>query len=157
MQITGAAVSLTVEDVTASAAFLQQHFGFAEQMAADGFASLGRPDSGMNVVYLRRGLDVLPEGFRDQHAAGLILAFTVADVAAEEARLRAAACGDHHAAARRAVGRAAVPGHRPERGGHPTGRVGPAVGARRQEPDVRDDTPADGRATGAGSPWSPIQ
>ncbi|MER6396992.1 MULTISPECIES: VOC family protein [unclassified Kitasatospora] len=90
MQITGAAVSLTVEDVTASAAFLQQHFGFAEQMAADGFASLGRPDSGMNVVYLRRGLDVLPEGFRDQHAAGLILAFTVADVAAEEARLRAA-------------------------------------------------------------------
>ncbi|MFI8084165.1 VOC family protein [Kitasatospora sp. NPDC086009] len=90
MQITGAAVSLTVEDVTASADFLQQHFGFAEQMAADGFASLGRPDSGMNVVYLRRGLDVLPEGFRDQHAAGLILAFTVADVAAEEARLRAA-------------------------------------------------------------------
>ncbi|WP_395294703.1 VOC family protein [Kitasatospora hibisci] len=89
MQITGSAVSLTVEDVAASAAFLEQHFGFAEQMAADGFASLGREDAGLNVVYLKRGNDVLPEGFRDQHAAGLILAFVVTDLVGEEARLRA--------------------------------------------------------------------
>lgn len=88
MQITGSAVSLTVEDVTASADFLQKHFGFAEQMAADGFVSLGREDAGMNVVYLRRGIEVLPEDVRDQHAAGLILAFVVTDVAGEEARLR---------------------------------------------------------------------
>ncbi|MFF2040056.1 VOC family protein [Kitasatospora sp. NPDC058170] len=87
MQITASAVSLTVEDVDASSAFLRKHFGFTEQMAADGFVSLGREDAGMNVIYLRRGLEVLPEGFRDQHAAGLILAFTVQDLAGEEARL----------------------------------------------------------------------
>lgn len=58
-------------------------------MAADGFVSLGRRDAGMNVVFLRRGLEVLPEGFRDRHAAGLILAFDVAGLAGEEARLKA--------------------------------------------------------------------
>ncbi|MGV9266250.1 VOC family protein [Kitasatospora sp. NPDC003701] len=88
MQITGSAVSLTVEDVTTSADFLRKHFGFVEQMAADGFVSLGRDDAGMNVVYLRRGIEVLPEDVRDQHAAGLILAFVVTDVTGEEARLR---------------------------------------------------------------------
>ncbi|MFJ9949228.1 VOC family protein [Kitasatospora sp. NPDC091207] len=88
MQITGSAVSLTVADVAASADFLQKHFGFAEQMAADGFVSLGREDAGMNVVYLRRGIEVLPEDVRDQCAAGLILAFVVTDLAGEEARLR---------------------------------------------------------------------
>ncbi|MER5918055.1 VOC family protein [Streptomyces sp. NPDC001982] len=89
MKINGSAVSLTVEDVAASAAFLTGHFGFTEQMAAEGFASLGHQDAGLNVVYLRRGIEVLPEGFRDQHAAGLILAFVVDDLAEEEARLRA--------------------------------------------------------------------
>ncbi|MDY0809870.1 VOC family protein [Kitasatospora purpeofusca] len=90
MQITSSAVSLTVEDIEASASFLREHFGFAEQMAADGFTSLGHASAGVNVVFLRRGTEVLPEGFRDQVAAGLILAFVVGDVAAEEARLRAA-------------------------------------------------------------------
>ncbi|MFJ4092508.1 VOC family protein [Kitasatospora sp. NPDC089913] len=89
MQITSSAVSLTVEDVEASASFLREHFGFAEQMAADGFASLGHESAGVNVVFLRRGTEVLPEGFRDRVADGLILAFVVGDVAAEEARLRA--------------------------------------------------------------------
>ncbi|WP_327680026.1 VOC family protein [Kitasatospora sp. NBC_00458] len=90
MQITSSAVSLTVADVDASASFLREHFGFTEQMASDGFVSLGREDAGVNVVFLRRGIEVLPEGFRDQVATGLILAFVVTDVAAEEARLRSA-------------------------------------------------------------------
>ncbi|MFB8238847.1 VOC family protein [Kitasatospora purpeofusca] len=90
MQITSSAVSLTVEDVEASASFLREHFGFAEQMSADGFTSLGHGSAGVNVVFLRRGTEVLPEEYRDQVAAGLILAFVVGDVAAEEARLRAA-------------------------------------------------------------------
>ncbi|MFF7452756.1 VOC family protein [Kitasatospora sp. NPDC008115] len=90
MQINSSAVSLTVEDVEASASFLREHFGFAEQMSADGFVSLGHPSAGVNVVFLKRGIEVLPEGFRDEVAAGLILAFVVDDVAAEEARLRAA-------------------------------------------------------------------
>ena len=89
MQITASAVSLNVEDVAASSAFLTEHFGFRQEMAADGFASLAREDAGMNVVFLRRGLETLPAGQRDKHAAGLILAFAVDDLEGELARLRA--------------------------------------------------------------------
>lgn len=89
MQITGCAVSLTVDDVAASSAFFIKHLGFHEAMAADGFASLKRDDAGMNVVLLRRGIEVLPPGFRDQRAAGVIVAFVVTDLAGEERRLQA--------------------------------------------------------------------
>jgi uncharacterized glyoxalase superfamily protein PhnB len=89
VQITGSAVSLNVADVPASAAFLTSHFGFWQEMAADGFASLAREDAGMSVVFLRRGLLLLPEDQRDTHAAGLILAFVVEDLEVELARLRA--------------------------------------------------------------------
>jgi len=89
MTITSSAVSLNVDDVAASSAFLTRHFGFREEMAADGFASLARPDAGMNVVFLRRGLETLPADQRDDRAAGLILAFVVEDLEAELARLRA--------------------------------------------------------------------
>lgn len=89
MKITASAVSLNVEDVAASSAFLAQHFGFQEQMAADGFASLSRQDVGINVIFLRRGLTTLPADQRDDRAAGLILAFTVEDLAGELARLQA--------------------------------------------------------------------
>ena len=43
----------------------------------------------MNVVFLRRGLESLPEGQRDDHAAGVILAFIVDDLEGELARLQA--------------------------------------------------------------------
>lgn len=89
MQITSSAVSLNVDDVPASSAFLVEHFGFREEMAADGFASLTREDAGMNVIFLRRGLGSLPDDQRDDHAAGLILAFVVDDLEGELARLRA--------------------------------------------------------------------
>lgn len=88
MQITSTAVSLTVDDVRASSDFLTSHLGFTEQMSADGFAALGRDDSQMSVVLLRRGIDVLPEDLRHQPAAGVIVAFVVTDLDAEEARLR---------------------------------------------------------------------
>jgi uncharacterized glyoxalase superfamily protein PhnB len=88
VQITASAVSLNVEDVAASTAFLIEHFGFRQVMAADGFASLAREDTAMYVVFLRRGLDTLPEDQRDKHAAGLILAFTVEDLEGELARLQ---------------------------------------------------------------------
>jgi catechol 2,3-dioxygenase-like lactoylglutathione lyase family enzyme len=87
MNITASALSLTVDDPTASAAFLTEHFGFRERMSADGVVSLARDDAGLDVVFLRRGLEVLPPGQRDQHATGLILAFTVGDLEAELARL----------------------------------------------------------------------
>ena len=89
MKITASAVSLNVEDVPASAAFLTDHFGFHEQMAADGFASLARDDAGMNVIFLRRGLPTLPADQREVHAQGLILALTVDDLDGELARLQA--------------------------------------------------------------------
>lgn len=90
MRITSSAVSLNVEDPAASAAFLTRHFGFAEVMAADGFASLQREDAGMNVVFLRRGLPTLPDDQRDEHASGVILAFVVDDLEGELARLQRA-------------------------------------------------------------------
>jgi catechol 2,3-dioxygenase-like lactoylglutathione lyase family enzyme len=89
MHITSSAVSLNVDDVAASSRFLVEHFGFREEMAADGFASLTREDAGMNVVYLRRGLESLPEDQRHDHAAGLILAFVIGDLEGELARLQA--------------------------------------------------------------------
>jgi uncharacterized glyoxalase superfamily protein PhnB len=88
MRITSSAVSLNVTDVAASSAFLIDHFGFREEMAADGFASLAREDAGMNVVFLRTGLESLPADQRDDHATGLILAFVVDDHEGELARLR---------------------------------------------------------------------
>jgi predicted enzyme related to lactoylglutathione lyase len=87
VNITASAVSLNVEDVTTSGAFLTGHFGFREEMAADGFVSLTREDAGMNVVFLRRGLASLPDDQRDDHADGVILAFVVDDLEAELARL----------------------------------------------------------------------
>ena len=89
MKITSSAVSLNVADVPAASCFLVEHFGFDEEMAADGFASLSRQDVGMNVVYLRRGLASLPEDQRNDHVAGLILAFVVDDLEGELARLQA--------------------------------------------------------------------
>ncbi|WP_295699140.1 VOC family protein [Lapillicoccus sp.] len=89
MKITACAVSLNVDDVPASAAFLPDHFGFQEQMAADGFASLAREDAGMDVIFLRRGLPTLPEDQRHDHTQGLILALTVDNLDEELARLEA--------------------------------------------------------------------
>ncbi len=89
MKIASSAVSLNVADVPASSSFLVEHFGFTEEMAADGFASLSRADAGMNVVFLRRGLSTLPADQRNDHAAGLILAFVVDDLEGELARLQA--------------------------------------------------------------------
>ncbi|MGH3830660.1 MAG: VOC family protein [Pseudonocardiaceae bacterium] len=87
-RITSSAVSLNVDDVAASSSFLVEHFGFREEMAADGFTSLRRQDAGMNVVFLRRGLRTLPADQRDDHAGGVILAFVVEDLEGELARLR---------------------------------------------------------------------
>jgi uncharacterized glyoxalase superfamily protein PhnB len=89
VKVSASAVSLNVDDAIASSRFLQEHFGFREEMAAHGFASLARDDVGMSVVFLRRGLPTLPDDQRDVHAAGLILAFVVDDLEGELARLQA--------------------------------------------------------------------
>jgi catechol 2,3-dioxygenase-like lactoylglutathione lyase family enzyme len=93
VRITASAVSLNVEDVTTSGAFLVEHFGFHEELADDGFVSLTRGDVGMNVVFLRRGLATLPADQREVRAGGVILAFVVDDLEGELARLRAEGVG----------------------------------------------------------------
>ncbi|MFF7356252.1 MULTISPECIES: VOC family protein [Streptomyces] len=88
MQFTASTVSLTVDDVAASQAFLSTHLGYTVRQAADGFASLSRPDA-VDVVLLARGIEVLPPEQRDRHADGLILAFTLASgLEEQEKRLR---------------------------------------------------------------------
>ena len=90
MKITASAISLNVDDVTASAAFARDHFGFSEDMAADGFVSLSREDAGFNLIYLRTGLPSFkPERLRGRRADGLLVAFVVDDVDAEYRRLQA--------------------------------------------------------------------
>ena len=87
---TASAISLNVKEVEASRDFFARHVGFAEKMAADGFVSMARTDVGYNIIFLRQGLSSLqPESLKHTHASGLILAFVVGDVDAEEARLRA--------------------------------------------------------------------
>ena len=44
MKITASAISLNVDEVTASATFIKQHFGFIEEISAEGFVSLSRSD-----------------------------------------------------------------------------------------------------------------
>ncbi|MFE9653681.1 VOC family protein [Micromonospora sp. NPDC006431] len=91
MQITASAISLNVDDVAASAAFVQQHFGFQQEMAADGFVSLAREGVGFNLIFLRAGLaSIQPDRLKQQRAQGLIVAFVVDDIDAEYARIQAA-------------------------------------------------------------------
>ena len=90
MRITASTVSLTVDDVAASSEFLVNHFGFNLQAADEdkNFASVAREDVTMNIIFLRRGCEVLPESYRDRRADGVIVAFTVENLEAEESRLR---------------------------------------------------------------------
>ena len=89
LKITASAIALVVDDVAASAAFLKDHFGFQEEMAADGFVSLARADAGFNLIFLRTGLASLkPEGLRGRRADGLLVVFVVDDVDAEYERLQ---------------------------------------------------------------------
>jgi predicted enzyme related to lactoylglutathione lyase len=90
MQITASAISLNVDDVTASANFIKQHFGFHEEMSADGFVSLSRPDAGFNLIFLRTGLETFkPIHMHGHRADGLLIAFVVDDIDTEYARIQA--------------------------------------------------------------------
>ena len=91
MQITSTALTLNVPDVQASAAFATTHFGFTEAMAADGFVSLEHPSAGVNVIFLRTGLESFkPAEIAGSAGQGLLIAFVVDDLDAEHARIAAA-------------------------------------------------------------------
>jgi uncharacterized glyoxalase superfamily protein PhnB len=89
VKITASAISLNVDDVAASAAFVTEHFGFREEMAADGFVSLSREDAGFNLIFLRTGLPTFkPERLRGRRADGVLVVFVVDDIDGEYARLQ---------------------------------------------------------------------
>ncbi|MBD1842708.1 VOC family protein [Cyanobacteria bacterium FACHB-63] len=90
MQITASAISLNVEDVTASANFVEKHFGFSEEMSAEGFVSLSRPDAGFNLIFLQTGLKSFkPIHLSGHRADGLLIVFVVDDIDSEYTRLQA--------------------------------------------------------------------
>ena len=88
MKINATAISLNVPDVAASAEFAKTHFGFTEQMSADGFVALAHPTAGVHLAFLVTGLT----SFKPRHIAGpagqgLLIAFVVDDLDAEHERL----------------------------------------------------------------------
>lgn len=88
MKINATALSLNVDDTAASAEFATRHFGFTEEMAADGFVSLAHPDAGFNIVFLRTGLGTFePKSIAGPAGQGMLIAFVVDDVDAEFARI----------------------------------------------------------------------
>ncbi|THV40896.1 VOC family protein [Glycomyces buryatensis] len=89
MHITSSAISLNVADPTASAEFLGRHYGFNEDMAAEGFVSLSRPDAGFNVIFLKTGLPTFKPASAAGAADGLLVVFVVDDIDAEYERLQA--------------------------------------------------------------------
>ena len=88
MRITASAISLNVIDVPASAAFAREHFGFNEDMAAEGFVSLSRQDAGFNLIFLRTGLATFKPEAASGRADGMLLVFVVDDVDGEYQRLQ---------------------------------------------------------------------
>lgn len=91
MRITRSALSLNVNDVASSAKFAREHFGFEEEMAAEGFSSLTREDAGFNLIFLRTGLETFkPERIKGSAGEGLLVVFVVEEIDAEYERLQSA-------------------------------------------------------------------
>ena len=91
MNVTAAAVSLTVADPETSACFLEQTFDFTREMAADGFVSLTRPDLGINIIFLRTGLSTFkPRERATRRADGVLIVLVIDDIDSEYRRLIAA-------------------------------------------------------------------
>ena len=91
VRITGTALSLNVDDVKASAAFAQEHFGFTEAMSAEGFVSLAHPDAGFNIVFLKTGLKTFkPASIAGAAGQGMLVVFEVEDIDTEYSRIAAA-------------------------------------------------------------------
>ncbi|MBD0301237.1 MAG: VOC family protein [Tolypothrix sp. T3-bin4] len=89
MQITASALSLNVDNVIDSAMFFKQHFGFHEEMSAEGFISLSRSDAGFNLIFLQTGLaSFKPIHMRGHRADGLLVVFVVDDIDREYVRVQ---------------------------------------------------------------------
>jgi uncharacterized glyoxalase superfamily protein PhnB len=89
VQITASAISLNVQDPVESATFAKQHLIFAQDMADDGFVSLSKQDAGVNLIYLRTGLETFkPDSMRGRNADGLLVVFVVDNIDEEYMRLQ---------------------------------------------------------------------
>ncbi|WP_154795018.1 VOC family protein [Occultella kanbiaonis] len=88
MHITESSLSLNVPDVEASAAWVRDHLGFTQAMAADGFVSLTHPEAGMALIYLRVGLPTFKPASAAGAVDGVLVVFTVDAIDAEYERLR---------------------------------------------------------------------
>lgn len=88
MHVTATAISLNVPDVEASASFARDQLGFTDAMAADGFVSLTHPTAGVNLIFLRTGLETFrPPEIAGSAGQGTLLVFVVDDLDAEFARI----------------------------------------------------------------------
>ncbi len=87
MQITQSVLSLNVNDIAASARWASAHLGYTEAMAAPGFVSLSHP-TGVQLVYLRVGLETFAPASAAGHADGLLVVFVVENIDAEYSRLQ---------------------------------------------------------------------
>jgi catechol 2,3-dioxygenase-like lactoylglutathione lyase family enzyme len=88
VKILATTLTCVVGDPAASAGFLAAHFGFREVLAFDGGAAVEHPCGGPTLFFLREGLAALGPSQRHTRAQGITLAFTVANIEAELARLR---------------------------------------------------------------------
>jgi uncharacterized glyoxalase superfamily protein PhnB len=88
MRITESAISLNVPDPSTSATWVQEHLGFTETMAADGFRSLTHPEAGFHLIYLRTGLPTFKPVTAAGRADGVLVVLTVEDIDADYARLQ---------------------------------------------------------------------
>ncbi|HEY0889742.1 MAG TPA: VOC family protein [Nocardioides sp.] len=91
MHINRTALSLNVPDVEASARFARDHFGFTQAMAAEGFVSLEHSSAGLNLVFLRTGLESFrPPEIAGSAGQGMLLAFVVDGIDDHFAQISAA-------------------------------------------------------------------
>ncbi|MGW2474860.1 VOC family protein [Streptomyces sp. NPDC001665] len=87
MNITGAAVVLTVDDPVSSAAFLAGHLGFREVLVSRDVIHLARDDAATDLV-LRAGTGTGDARLNPPARADTVVSFTVTGIQAEYERLR---------------------------------------------------------------------
>jgi len=80
MNISAFATCLNVKDVCASSEFMKKHFGFAEELSAEGFISLTHPKTGQRLIYHATGLDILPDYIKYENQKGVILTFVISNI-----------------------------------------------------------------------------
>lgn len=87
MRFTAASITFTVPDVEEASRVLSERFGFAEPMAAPGFAALACEELGGTVTQMALRSPVLPEPLRNRAVKAAVLALMVEDIDGEAFRL----------------------------------------------------------------------